>query len=168
MGAGHVNIPWSQRNCINKLNDRWMIVHGKSCEKDLKQQQSKNKAFWNHFEHFGRLLGKMYLFLTPSKTDGRVHSQQGAPTTYNLIYWEFSQHTCVQTLLASLGVLGVVKARKSVFQWGLGRGQGRNSSLHLCVLRGGRCFRQIAHSSYPRHRIPWYTLHYLFPSNTFL
>ena len=79
----------------------------------------------------------MYLFLTPSKTDGRVQSQQGAPTTYNLIYWEFSQQTCVQTLLASLGVLGVVKARKSVFQWGLGRGQGRNSSLHLCVLGGG-------------------------------
>ena len=41
MGAGHVNIPWSQRNCINKLNDRWMIVHGKSCEKDLK---NNNKA----------------------------------------------------------------------------------------------------------------------------
>ena len=35
-------------------------------------------------KHFGRLLGKMYLLLTPSQTDGRVLSQQGVPTTYNL------------------------------------------------------------------------------------
>ena len=56
-------------------------------------------------------MGKIYLFLTPSKTDGRVPSQKGAPTTCNLIYWEFSQQTYVQTLLASLDV---VKARKSV------------------------------------------------------
>ena len=31
-----------------------------------------NKAFGSHFKHFGRLLGKIYLFLTPSKTGGRV------------------------------------------------------------------------------------------------
>ena len=60
-------------------------------KKTLKQQQSMNKAFWSHFKHFGRLLGKIYLFLTPSKTDGRVPSQQGAPTTCNLTYWEVSQ-----------------------------------------------------------------------------
>ena len=36
----------------------------------------------------GRLLGKIYVFVTPSKTDGRVPSQQGAPTTRNLTYWE--------------------------------------------------------------------------------
>ena len=40
-------------------------------------------------------LEKIYLFLTPSKTDGRVPSQQGAPTTCNLTYSahraEFSQ-----------------------------------------------------------------------------
>ena len=44
-----------------------------------------NKAFLSHFNHFkycGRLLGTLYLFLTPSNTDGRVPSQQG--TTYNL------------------------------------------------------------------------------------
>ena len=118
------------------------------------------------------MLGKCISSSLPARlmvefTASKVHLQ---PTTYNLTYWEFSQQTCVQTLLASLGVLGVVKARKSAFQWGLGRGRGRgrNSSLHLCVLGGGRCFRQIAHSSYPRHRIPSYTLHYLFPSNTFL
>ena len=45
--------------------------------KTLKQQQSMNKAFWSRFKHFGRLLRKIYLFLTPSKTDERVPSQQG-------------------------------------------------------------------------------------------
>ena len=63
-----------------------------------------NKAFWNHFKHFGRLLGKIYLLFTPSKTDGRIPSRQGAPTTRNLTCWEVSQQTYVQTLLASLGV----------------------------------------------------------------
>ena len=48
---------------------------------------------------------KSYLLLTPSKTDGRVSSQQGASTTYNLTYWEVYQQTYVQTLLASLGVV---------------------------------------------------------------
>ena len=39
-----------------------------------------NKAFWSHFRHFGRMLGKHHLFLTPSRTDRRVPSEQGAPT----------------------------------------------------------------------------------------
>ena len=47
----------------------------------------------------------MYLFLTPSKTDERVPSQQGAPTTCNLTYCEVFQQVYVQTLLASLGVV---------------------------------------------------------------
>ena len=34
-------------------------------KKTSKQQQSVNKAFWSHFQHFGRLLEKMHLFLTP-------------------------------------------------------------------------------------------------------
>ena len=51
--------------------------------------------------HFGRLLGKIHLFLSPSKTDGRVPSQQKAPRTCNLTYWEVSQQTYVQTLLPS-------------------------------------------------------------------
>ena len=55
-----------------------------------------NKGFCSHLKHFGRLLGKNNLFLAPSKTDGRVPSQQGAPTTCNL---EVSQH-CVCTDLA--------------------------------------------------------------------
>ena len=56
-----------------------------------KQQQSMINAFWSHFTHFGRLLGKSYRFLTPSKTDGRVLSQQSVPTPCNLTYWEVSQ-----------------------------------------------------------------------------
>ena len=61
-----------------------------------------NEAFGSHFKHFGRLLEKkINLFLTPCKMNGRVASQQGAPTTCNLTYWEVSQ----QTLLASLGVV---------------------------------------------------------------
>ena len=52
-----------------------------------------NKAFGSYFKHFGRLLGKIYLFLTPSKTDGRVPNQQGAPTTCMLTHWEVSQQT---------------------------------------------------------------------------
>ena len=62
----------------------------------------------------------MYLFLTPSKTDGGVNSQQGAPTTCNLTYWEVSQQPYVQTLLASLGV---VKGQNSALKWRGGGGQ---------------------------------------------
>ena len=64
-----------------------------------------NKAFWSHFKHYEILLAKMYLFRTPSKTDGRIPRQQGAPTTYNLTYREVSHQKYVQTLLASLGVV---------------------------------------------------------------
>ena len=52
-----------------------------------------NKDVWSYFKHFGRLLRKMYLFLTPSKTDEEVSSQQGAPSTCNLTYREVSQQT---------------------------------------------------------------------------
>ena len=48
-----------------------------------KKNNNNNKAWIKISEVIlsilGRLLGKMYLFLTPSKTDGRVPSQQGAP-----------------------------------------------------------------------------------------
>ena len=97
----------------------------------------------------------MYLFLTPSKTDERVPSQQGAPTTCNLTYWQVSQQAYVQTLFASLGVV-----------------IGQNSTLQLAGWGGGGCrgerFLAIAHSSYSRHQIPSDTMNCLFPSNTFL
>ena len=74
----------------------------------------KSNEFWE-------IAGKIYLFLTPSKTDGRVPSQQGAPTTCNLTYWEVSQQTYVQTLLATLGVALGAKFSPSVGQLGGGR-----------------------------------------------
>ena len=108
-------------------------------------------------------MGKIYLFLTPGKTDGRVHSQQGAPTIGNIIYWEFSQQTYVQTLLASLGVVKL-KISLSVRRGGGGAGAKFIPSL-ACVEEGGEMFQT---NSTSRHRISSYTLHYLFPSNTFL
>ena len=64
----------------------------------------------------GRLLGKSYVFLTPSKTDGRVPSQQGVPTTCNLTYWEVSQQRYLQPLLAGLGE---ATGQNSDLQWGV-------------------------------------------------
>ena len=64
----------------------------------------------------GRLLGKIYVFLTPSKTDGRVPSQQGVPTTCNLTYWEVSQQRYLQPLLTGLGE---ATGQNSDLQWGV-------------------------------------------------
>ena len=64
----------------------------------------------------GRLLGKIYVFLTPSKTDGRVPSQQGVPTICNLTYWEVSQQRYLQALLAGLGE---ATGQNSDLQWGV-------------------------------------------------
>ena len=122
-----------------------------------------NKAFWSHFKHLGWLLEKIYLFLTPSKTNGRTASQQGAPTTCNLTYCEFSQQTYVQTLLASLGV---VIGQTSALQW---RGRRRVKAaplenlvwpegaihwLHWGAGRGRGFWHWIAHTSYYRHYTP--------------
>ena len=63
----------------------------------------------------GRLLGKIYVFLTPSKTDGRVPSQQGVPTICKLTYWEVSQQRYLQALLAGLGE---ATGQNSDLQWG--------------------------------------------------
>ena len=52
-----------------------------------------NKDVWSYFKHFGRLRGKIYLFLTASQTDEEVPSQQGAPSACNLTYWEVFRQT---------------------------------------------------------------------------
>ena len=64
-----------------------------------------NKAFWSHLKHFGRLLGKK--LSVPHSQQDWWKSSQPARCTYNLQpdYWEVSQQTYVQTLLASLGVI---------------------------------------------------------------
>ena len=56
----------------------------------------------------------MYVFLTPSKTDGRVPSQQGVPIICNLTYWEVSQQTYLQALLVGLGE---ATGQNSDLQW---------------------------------------------------
>ena len=126
--------------------------NGKFWEKGLKPTTTWYKAFWSYFKHFRRLLGKCICSSTPSKTDRRVPSQQGAPTTYNLTYWEVSQQTYVQILLASLGV---AYGQNLDLQWWEGDGW-------------GRFLTHIIHRRYSRHQVPSDTLNYLFPSNTFL
>ena len=86
------------------------------------------KAFWSRFKHFGRLLPKIYLFPTPGKTNERVPSQQGAPTTCNLSYWEVSQFGCDHTAKFNPSVLGE----------GVGRnGCGLKAKFNYSVWRGG-------------------------------
>ena len=66
-----------------------------------KRPKNNNKAWIKLSEAILSILGDCWekcMFLTPSKTDGRVSSQQGAPTTW-LKYWEVSQQTYVQTLI---------------------------------------------------------------------
>ena len=138
-----------------------------------------NKAFWSHFKHWGWLLEKIYLFLTPSKTNGRIASQQGAPTTCNLTYCEFSQQTYVQTLLVSLGA---VIEQTSALQWrGRRRGkaaplenwvwpEGEIHWLHWGAGRGRGFWHWIAHTSYynTTHQIPSKDPEVSIPGNTFL
>ena len=52
----------------------------------------------------GDCLEKFICSSFPVKTDGRVPSQQSAPTTCSLTYCEVSLQTYVQILLPSLGV----------------------------------------------------------------
>ena len=88
-----------------------MLALHKNTQREILRRRPKNdnKARIKLSEAILSTLGdcweKIYLLLTPSKTDGRVSSQQGAPTTYNLTYWEVYQQTYVKTLLASLGVV---------------------------------------------------------------
>ena len=90
-----------------------------------KRPKNNNRAWIKLFEPIlstlgERLLGKINLFFTLSKTDREFPAaQQGASTTYNLTYWEVSQRAYVQTLLASLGV---VIRKNSALQWGWGEG----------------------------------------------
>ena len=67
-------------------------------KKTLKQQQSMNKGFWIHLKHFGRLLGKIYLFLTPSKTAGRVPSQD-LEEEKRLAAWQQEPITLIAAIL---------------------------------------------------------------------
>ena len=106
------------------------------------------------------------MFLTPSKTDGRVPSQQGVPTTCNLNYWEVSQQTYLQALLAGLGE---ATGQNSDLQWGVEGGietwvwpKGE-----FIPSGGGEVSGKKIHAKYSTHEIPTDTNSYIFPSNTF-
>ena len=84
-------------------------------------------------------MGKIYLFLTPGKTDGRVHSQQGAPTTGNIIYWDFPS----RRMSKRYWLVWVWSNWKSAFQCGGGGGEIHPFTC-VCWGGGGGCLRQIA------------------------
>ena len=133
-------------------------------KKTLKQQQSMNKGFWGHLKHFGRLLGKIYLFLTPSKTNARVLSHQGSHTTCNLTYSEVSQQTYVRTLETGLGVV-LGKIRTFSGEGGLEKRVSPKGEIHPFSRErglGGREKVKIIAAgayhpdgSYSRHQIPF-------------
>ena len=60
------------KTCCNQIQQGHRT--GKFWEKDLKTttKKSMNKDVWSYFKHFGRLPGKIHLFLTPSKTYWRM------------------------------------------------------------------------------------------------
>ena len=66
---------WKRRSCF-------IIINSRGTQREILRKRPKNnnkawiKSVWDYFKHFGRLLEKNYLFLTPSKVDGRVPSQQ--------------------------------------------------------------------------------------------
>ena len=113
----------------------------------------------------------LLLFLTSNKTDGRVPSQEGAYTTCNLTYWEVSQQTYLQTLLASLVV---AKGHNSDLISGRGGGLGKigvakRATFSPSVKReggGGELVRKI-HVIYSRHQFPSDTNNHLYPRKTF-
>ena len=114
-----------------------------------------NKAFWNHFKHFRRLLGKICLFLTPSKTDGRVPSQQSAPTT--LVHPHLLGSFPGNESPDITGQFGCGHREISALQWGIVGGGGRvgltNSTYQL--------FETL------KNQIPSDILNCLFPSSNF-
>ena len=123
-----------------------------------KRPKNNNKAWIKLCQAILNILGdcwgKCICSSLPGRPNGRLPSQQGAPKTCKLTYWEVSQQTYVQTLLASLGV---VKGQNSPLQW----------------RKKGKGFWQITLSSYSRHQISSDSLNYLssgadYPADTFL
>ena len=108
------------------------------------------------------------MFLIPSKTDGKVPSQQGVPTTCNLTYWEVSQQTYLQ---APLTGLGEAQGHRTKFRPSVGgRGGHRNMGVakrRIYSFWGWGSFWQKTHARYSTHQIPTDTHSYIFPSNTF-
>ena len=74
-----------------------------------------NKAFWNHYKHFGRLLGKWFIcssLLARLMEEFPASKVRLQPATW--LTGTFSQQSYVETLLASLGM---VIGKNSARQW---------------------------------------------------
>ena len=124
---------------ITQQTQKTGAPNGKFWEKGLKPTTTSVKLSEAILSIFGDCWEKMYPFLTPRKTDGRVPNQQG--TTYNLqpdLLGSFAEDVYVQTL--NYGPLWVLpKGKIQTFSWGVGG--------------GGWSFWHITHSSYSRHQI---------------
>ena len=112
----------------------------------------------------------LLLFLTSNKTNERVPSQQGASTTCNLTYWELSQQTYLQTLLASLVVAKGIIQTLQVGGEGVRKDRcGQKGDIFSFSERGwggGELVTKI-HVTYSRHQFPSDTNNHLYPSKTF-
>ena len=112
-----VEVPYLYLWELVHVQERLLIVlstsqHRGTHRKILRKRPKNNNRAWIKLsEAILRILGdfweKFKCFPPPtrSKTEGRVLRQQSAPTTCNLTYWEVSQQTHLQTLLATLGVV---------------------------------------------------------------
>ena len=104
---------------ITQQTQKTGAPNGKFWEKGLKPTKTSVKLSEAILSIFGDCWEKMYPFLTPSKTDGRVPNQQG--TTYNLqpdLLGSFAEDVYVQTLnYGPLWVWPKGKFRPSVQGW---------------------------------------------------
>ena len=121
-----------------------------------KRPKNNNKAWIKLSEAIFPLPEKSYPYHTPRKSDGRVLSKQGAPTTCNLTYWEVSQKTYVQTSQASWEwSWGKIKP----YSGGVGEGEvsDKQPIAAICqntFLQRAYCFFQIFQ---PKKKIAWRT-----------
>ena len=110
-----------------------------------KRPKNNNKAWIKLSEAIFPLPEKSYPYHTPRKSEGRVLSKQGAPTTCNLTYWEVSQKKYVQTSQASWEwSWGKIKP----FSGGVGEGEvsDKQPITAICqntFLQRAYCFFQI-------------------------
>ena len=95
-----------------------------------------------------------------------LQAKQRVPTTWNLTYWEGSQQTYLQALLAGLGE---ATGQNSDLQWGVEGGIETWvwPKSEFIPSGGWRSFWQKTHARYSTHQIPTDTHSYIFPSNTF-
>jgi len=127
-----------------------------------------NKAFWSHFKHFERFLGKCMWSSHPARLfeespASKVHLQSATWLTGMFPSRQTDSLYFSTMILKAMQLMGSY-VHTLLVSWGVVIGQ----NFSLSVGEGGqRVFCQIAHSSYSSHQIPSNTLNCLFPSNNF-